>query len=971
MKKKSLFRKATALICCIAMCFTTFMPAIYAVMSNPKIAVTSNGVTLYNGKGDEISGSGVWAEEEGGYFSYEADSNNVDFGLTESASTIDVGELIVLYVKDVAKPDVAVAPQLTVAVEESSTNSFGFTWEISILVKAKIRTSSSVTINPGKAQHTVSFSSADCDILNATTKAPLNGIYTYNEDDVINFTVDAGTQSGKTVTVLKNRNEADPLKPDENGVYSVTVTNNMTISAKVVDEVLEVTGPKTEEQVGYTYTPASSESVAYGGSFSFYVTPADGWTVPTVKNGDTVLTSVGNNLYVINNITAHVTITVEKGSPVDHSVVYPTGVGYEITNNSNTVTDNTDLTFTVEPSDDSYEIKSVTATVGGKVAEVKPVESEANKYTILNVKGDVVISVNAQKKMLGVTVNTDEMTGKATTTAANGKVEYGTQYSFYVTPAEGHGNAKVYLVNGETETLVNPVTVNGTQYVVTITKDTVIKIVGADLNSYSVTLNNGTGFVYQNAAPSVQHDKTYTFEVKVDADYNKSKPVVSVNNVVIAATNDGADGVWKYEIKNVTENKVASVSGLQRNTYKVTLQGGAGYNFSTNESTTVEYNGSFTFRVDIMSGYKANNLVVKYGETFVEPDTNGNYKIDEITDDITVTVSGVDLATSKITAIKEGNSKVTVTSGNEDSIAYNGYVTFTVKPEVGYRVENVFVNGERKDALDGTYRVNNITSDITIDVRTVVNTLTVNYVSTEKNHEINEIWTYDITNVDSKGVRTVDNSCIVHSFNGWFGDEGAADTAYLKRLIENSEADRSITLTAKFSVKDANDINTELLMKLNATTKEQSTVGAKYRTTFRTAIDIIAAINADVDPCVRDYVKVTAHGTLLANSASAVFYDKVENLKNREDKTSTGKIIGYTVESNAMFNYYVNCNYTWSDFYAACMMDSTSSQIVLRVTSNSQENSLNAAGWVELSIGDTSIYIISGESGQNVTVAAK
>ena len=78
---------------------------------------------------------------------------------------------------------------------------------------------------------------------------------------------------------------------------------------------------------------------------------------------------------------------------------------------------------------------------------------------------------------------------------------------------------------------------------------------------------------------------------------------------------------------------------------------------------------------------------------------------------------------------------------------------------------------------------------------------------------------------------------------------------------------------------------------------------------------------------------------------------------------------GETVLDKTMFNYYVNCNYTWSDFYAACMMDSTSSQIVLRVTSNSQENSLNAAGWVELSIGDTNIYIISDESGTSITAA--
>ena len=961
MKKKSLFRKATALICCIAMCITTFMPAIYAVAGNGSNIVVTVPDTweYYSEFGDRITNNSSNIDCDGYMCSYT--NNKITFSSSdEKALAKDF--TATLYVKaDKMPSNSSTTTRLSVAVAEDTA--YDCNWRIEFTVKQmSTRADHEAVIEAAKTQYTVSFSSTDCDILNKDNGAALNGIYTYNEGDTIRFTVDAGSQPGKTVTVLKNRNEADPLKPDENGVYSVTVTNNMTISAKVVDEVFEVTGPKISEQNGYTYTPASSESVAYGGSFSFYVTPADGWTVPTVKNGDTVLTSVGNNLYVINNITEPVTINVERGSLVQHSVVYPTGVGYEITNNSNTVTDNTDLTFTVAPSDAAYEIKSVTATVGGKAAAVE--DNKNGMYTILNVKGDVVISVNAQKKMLDVTVDITDMEDKATTTAANGKVEYGTQYSFYVTPVTGHGNATVYLVKGETQTPVNPVTVNGTQYVVTVTENTKIKIVGAELNSYNVTLNNGTGFVYQNAESSVQHDKTYTFEVKVDADYNKSKPVVSVNNVVIAATNNGADGVWIYEIKNVTENKVVSVSGLQRNTYKVTLQGGAGYNFSTNESTTVEHNGSFTFRVDIMSGYKADSLDVKYGETTVKPDENGNYKIDNITSDVTVTVDGVKPSTSKVAAINSANASVNGVEVNKE-IAYNGYVTFTVKPQAGYRVENVFVNGERKDALDGTYRVNNITSDITIDVRTVANKLTVNYVSTEKNHTVDKTATYTIENISTVLSEKLDD-CIVHSFNGWNYNGAKADVSALTALI--AENDNTATLTAEFGLKDDKAI-ADSLLKLADTTKEQTQVGEKYRTTFRTVIEILEKVDEDVDPCVRDYVKVTAHGTLLANSANADFAGKVDALKGR-DKTSTGEIKGATVVDKTMYNYYVNCNYTWSTFYSECQ-NPNNAQIVLRITSSTKETTLNAAGWVELSIGNTNIYIISDESGQNVTVAAK
>lgn len=55
----------------------------------------------------------------------------------------------------------------------------------------------------------------------------------------------------------------------------------------------------------------------------------------------------------------------------------------------------------------------------------------------------------------------------------------------------------------------------------------------------------------------------------------------------------------------------------------------------------------------------------------------------------------------------------------------------------------------------------------------------------------------------------------------------------------------SVTLTADFSVKAENEIEKDLLMTLKATTKERTQVGEKYRTTFRTVIDSLAAVGAD------------------------------------------------------------------------------------------------------------------------------
>ena len=962
MKKKSLFRKATALICCIAMCFTTFMPAIYALNDSAKVVAVQmpEDITLYDVNGSEISSTSTPSEGvEYDAYAYKVENGTINFYPPADDTKFVNGDAITLYVNGAVQPSVeASTTQVNCSVSKNTflVNGTSFDWRISLTLNIpRSFSGATVVITPGVQMYNVTFTNGtNYTFMDETGTSPMvSGEYPKGD---IKFRV-ASTSSnadGKITKILANSIDTN-LKP-VNDVYTYNVGANVNISASIEDETYIVTEPAASGD-GYTYTSTSSTTVAHGGSFSFYVTPADGWTVPTVRSNGNPLTSVGNNLYVINNITAPVTITVDQNERVAHSVVYPTGVGYTASGDR-AVKDGSNLEFTVAPSDASYEIKSVTATVGGKVAEVR--DNKDNTYTISEVKGDVVISVNAQKKTCKITVDTTELGTGTTTTAENGNVEYGTLYTFYVTPKTGYGEAKVYV--DDSTTPIDPV--NGTQYAVRITKETKITIVGASLNEYTVTLNKGVEFEYEYNTTSVEHNNKYTFKVKVKDAYSKSEPVVTVNNVVIDGTKAAESNVWTYEIPNVTENKIVSVSGLQINTYKVTLNGGVGYNFSSTDSTTVAYNGEFSFKVDIDDAHKEGTDfgVTATGGTLTK-NADGTYTISKITSDVAVSVSGVVDSTSKVVITSNEHAEVKVTSNNADAIKYGGTVTFTVDVKSGYRIENVFVNGENRNALNGTYTVNNITSDITIDVVTVANKLTVNYVSTEQNHTFDKTATYTIENISTVLSEKLDD-CIVHSFNGWNYNGAKADVSALTALI--AENDNTATLTAEFGLKDDKAI-ADSLLKLADTTKEQTQVGDKYRTTFRTVIDIIEAVDANVDPCVRDYVKVTAHGTLLANSADAVFADKVENLRNRTDKTSTGAIKGETVAEQAMFNYYVNCDYTWSGFYAACMMDSTSSQIILRITSSTAENTLNAAGWVELSVGNTNIYIISNGSGTSIT----
>lgn len=955
MKKKSLFRKITALICCLAMCFTTFLPAIAAEGSPTVTMNIPAGVELMSDDLEVINSTG-----ESLSYAYTFANNEITFsavgGGTLAKSTI------LFYATSNLKPTVSSDNSLRcrVTVGDSFEESGKNYWEIKVQFVGTSTGDYNIVYTEGVQKYNVTFASDNgLSFADTNGKTMSNGEY---ESGNISFTVNprAGIDTtGKLISVYANNVKLEPT----NNTYAYNVTDNVEFYATITDITYTVTEPASD-RVGYTYASTSSAKVAHGGSFTFFVNPADGYEMPTVNinSANGTLTYVGNNQYVISNITGDIAISVTAGNNVNYGVIYTEGEGYSISSTDTSVYYGDNVTFTVNPVA-GYEIKGVTATVDGKIATVAKSDT-TNEYTINGVTGDVVINVTAQKKMCNVNVNTTDLGSKASTTAKGGSVEYGTLYTFYVTPAAGYSDAKVWVNDVPT----NPV--NGTQYAVEINGETNIRIAGGELNKYNVTLIGGDGFDFtSNDDAVVGYNGLYTFSVKVKDEYSQSTPVISVNGIVVAAAKV-ENNTYTYTIDNITENKTVSVSGLQKNTYTVTLVDGEGYTLTTTENTRVTAGDTLSFKLNVAEGYDGTAAVVKAGDSVCEKDNNGYYSF-VVIGDTTVTVTGVNAKTFAATYNKDAHATVAAEDGyNAENIVYGSDYKFTVTSTEGYRVTQVSVNGEVKEAVDGVYTINNVTSNLVIKVVTVANKLTVNYVSTEKNHELNETREYTIANIDL-AVSYISNNfkeCIVHSFDSWYIDENTvADVDELKALIAYGDA--TVTLTAKFSVKNNEEIINGTLMTLKKTTKEQAEVSnGKYRTTFRTAITKLAEANSLNNPCVMDYVKVTAHGTMLANNENAGFDEMSGKLASRENKDTLGTVNGDTLITNNVFNYYTNCNYTWSDFYAACQ-DSNNAQIVLRINSKTQETTLNAAGWVELSIGDSNIYIISEESGTTVTAA--
>ena len=157
-------------------------------------------------------------------------------------------------------------------------------------------------------------------------------------------------------------------------------------------------------------------------------------------------------------------------------------------------------------------------------------------------------------------------------------------------------------------------------------------------------------------------------------------------------------------------------------TYNVTFTAGDGYTFGGDR--VVESGKDYTFTVKIADGYeKSAEFAVKAnGKVLAEKD--GKYTVSAVTENITVTVTGVVKKAAPIVkhsvTLPTGEG-YTVTGATE--VVEGENYTFTLAATTGFNIDNavVKVNGEELDNNGnvGEYTVENVTADLVITVEGV------------------------------------------------------------------------------------------------------------------------------------------------------------------------------------------------------------------------------------------------------------
>lgn len=201
-----------------------------------------------------------------------------------------------------------------------------------------------------------------------------------------------------TVTVTVGGGEATTVSPDEGGIYTVSnVNGNVVVSS--------IKTPKTFT-VAQGDDTTGAATATYQTDYTFKLTPADGFVYKmAVTIGGKAYTGFkaqvnddGTTTYTIPgaDVTGNIVINSNKQvKPLETYKVTFAGTGAGDATGESTVQEKANYTFTVAKQK-NFEY-TITATMGGK--NVTITEGANNTYTIANVTGDLVITIEKKSTL--------------------------------------------------------------------------------------------------------------------------------------------------------------------------------------------------------------------------------------------------------------------------------------------------------------------------------------------------------------------------------------------------------------------------------------------------------------------------------------------------------------------------------------------------------------------------------------------
>lgn len=199
---------------------------------------------------------------------------------------------------------------------------------------------------------------------------------------------------------------------------------------------------------------------------------------------------------------------------------------------------------------------------------------KSGKYRLSNVKEDFTINImNVDDIYYTVTFIPVEgvtyVNDKDAVVTGSFQIKHGSNFEFGVNVDDAYDDSKagMYIVinDGKSQNLRSQILYSGRYTINNITEDAEIKVGNIRKNTYTVTLNKVEGMDFYNNSNkiisgdnTVSHGDSLSFKVNLYPAYADSKVKIMLGTQELSADESGF-----YTVKNVIENKIVTVNGVE------------------------------------------------------------------------------------------------------------------------------------------------------------------------------------------------------------------------------------------------------------------------------------------------------------------------------------------------------------------------------------------------------------------------
>lgn len=539
--------------------------------------------------------------------------------------------------------------------------------------------------------------------------------------------MEIGLSNGKgTSTMLglfTDENGQAALTLDQEGLYCVTAKGTLveqsynletdkftSIETPIIAPVCVVTVSGNAEQAAYAAAPAYATAPAA-------VSDEPDAGVATVA--ETELTWSGGTITLA-------TSTMVGDATLMTLQIYKQGATSSYPTITNATQDGTTINITLaEDTDPSYPIQL------GFGAGSAYVQNQNNTCRLKDGKGTATVAVlvkpapapNAPTLGSGTfTVNFSVPMGESVTVtppdddritfAGEASTYKDKPYSFQISVNEGYDGTNMQVTCKWSEEDV-PVTSdgNGNYTITSVPGDITIVVSGVEPKTvYNVTYEAVEG-VTITGPENVYAGESCIFTVTVEDAYDASGMVVAVDGEELGKT------AGEYTIDAVTANTKITVTGVELKTvYTVTLTGSEDNSYTLTGQATSYAGEPYTFTVTVDDAiYFADQIKVVVNDAEVDLDENGQYTIEALTGDTTVTVGNV--VERKLFSVTRPEEAGIVFTGDE-SIREGKSYTFSIEVKNTHLATNmvVKVNGTEVELTDGSHTISAVDTNLVITV---------------------------------------------------------------------------------------------------------------------------------------------------------------------------------------------------------------------------------------------------------------